>query len=123
MRPFVAPAVPLPVGRGIGGRRPLEGIDREARHDIDDGPEAGLGQGGGRDRHERLDRPEAADQHRQIRDVGRHHGVERRAEQQGVEAPVAGDTACDEEAADPDRHFAEGEEDEHPPHHEVHGFG
>ncbi len=116
-------AMPLPIGRRVGRRRAVEGIDREAGHDIDDRPEAGLGQGGGRDRHESLDRPEAAGQHRQVRDMGRHDGVERRAEQQRVEAPIAGEAAGHEEAADPDRHFAKGEEDDHPADHEVHGFG
>ena len=121
--PLRGAAAPLPVSRRIGRGRSIEGVDRETRHDIDDRPEAGLGQGGGRDRHEGLDRPEAADQHRQVCDMGRHDGVERRAEQQRVEAPVARETAGNEEAANPDRHLAEGEEDEHPPHHEVDGFG
>ena len=115
--------VPLAVGRGIGGGRAVQRVDGEARDDVDDGPEARLGGGRGRHRDDGLDGRGRAEQHREVGQVGRHGGVQRRAEQQRVEAPVAVEAARHEEAADPQADLAEGEEREAAPHDEGHGLG
>ena len=103
-------AAPLGVGRREGRRRAVQRVDREPGDDIDDRPKAGLGDARGRDRGQRLKRRSRAEQGRQVGDARGEHGVEGRAEQQRMEAPVALGHPGHEEPADAERHLGEDEQ-------------
>ncbi len=122
-QPLEAARAPLAVGGGVGRRHAVQRVDGEARHDVDHGPEARLRDRGRPDGHDRPHAGRRTEQGRQVGDVRAHHGVERSAEQQRVVAPVPVDAAGDQDAAQPECHFAEGEEHEPAARHEVDGLG
>ena len=112
-RPLAAAGVPLAIGRGEGRRHAVQRVDGEAGDDVERWPTGRPG----RPTPPRWRRPSARPG-RPPSDAGRsamwgpHDGLQRRAEQQRVVAPVPVEASGHQEAAEAERDLAEGEEHE-----------